>query len=53
MEENKDIVLAINSILNKNLFYSNKDSLLQKSLDEFHLLFNNSSTYKLLSFLDN
>lgn len=52
MEENKNIVLAINSILNKKIFYSNRDSLVQKSLNQFHELFDNSTTTKLLDFLE-
>lgn len=52
MEENKNIILAINSILNKIFFYANSDSLVQKSLNQFHELFNDSSASKLLDFLE-
>lgn len=52
MEKEKNILLIINSLLDKKLFYANKDSLVHKSIAEFNDLCEDFSHEKFLSFLE-
>jgi len=52
MEKEKKLLLIINTILDKNLFYANRDSLVHKSIAEFNDLCENFSSENLLAFLN-